>query len=116
MTTKLGGRKYKDAKITEGFNQDKIGVTKEVMAQAKRAVAAQKKLSAKPKRSYKKKPPVGRPDTNSTITGYDAEGWPIFAPDAPIDIVLPIPLVPDEDEDDYPIAVGSRNRMTGYYH
>uniref|UniRef100_A0A6M3JJA5 Uncharacterized protein n=1 Tax=viral metagenome TaxID=1070528 RepID=A0A6M3JJA5_9ZZZZ len=108
MTTKRGGRKYKDAKITEGFNKDKIGVTKKVMAQAKRVLAAQKKLSTKPvaqKYSRKKKPvspPSGQPDTNLTVTGYDEDGWPVFASETPVEAMgeKPFALVEDEDDDE----------------
>ena len=75
MTSKRGGRKYKDAGITENFNPNKLGVTKADVAKAKRVAAAEKKLASP--RPPRKKPPA--PEPTPEITGYDDDGWPIFA-------------------------------------
>jgi hypothetical protein len=87
MTTKRGGRPYKNAKIADGFNQSKAGITKKDIAQAKRVAAAERKLGAQAKSAVPAKPkpstPKGtyQPDNvlPPVITGYDEEGWPIFA-------------------------------------
>jgi len=107
MTTKRGGRKYKDAEITDNFNQEKLGVTKADITKAKRMIAAQKKLNAKPavvKRTPKKKPPKTQ-DTNVnqpvSVMGYDDDGWPIFkSAAAGAEGTSELPSAPDPDEED----------------
>jgi hypothetical protein len=111
MTSAKGGRPYKSAKIADGFNPTKSGITKKDMAQAKRIALAEKKYAAKAKPPSPRKKPakVTAPapvDSGFVITGLDAEGWPVWGlplgaegtseptrPPAP-------PKVKDDSEDD----------------